>query len=231
MSKFFRSRFNLTKRYTRFSTTLIYFNNKSKEVRYGYKYYQKVFKKYRSSGNLRINVRKPRLATKRKTTFGKAIEMKEKFTYLLGGLHASKLQRYCRLSSTKYSAPALSLLTNLEQRIDVVLYRSNFVSNPKFAKNLISKGYVLVNGRPATGGGQKVRVNDVLSFKPPTYFYNNLLSDFKFSVLKRLIFKPSVPYLQISYKLFKIIVSRKPVESEVFYPFNFNIQYFYRLYS
>lgn len=229
MAKFFKSKFLLTKRYSRFSNLCVYFS--AKKVRYGYKVYQKIFKRYRSFQSFRINVRKPRIAVRRKTMFGRALEIKEKFTYLLGGLHASKLERYCRLSKSKYMSPAQSFSDLLERRLDVILYRSNIINTPKFARLIIKAGYVSVNGRPISNPAYKAGINSIVDLTIPEYAYFFFFSKFKDSLAKNLIFRPQPSNLMISYKLFRIIVSRPVNVNSIFYPFDFNINYFYRLYS
>lgn len=230
MSKVFKSKFALTKRYSRFSNICVYFNS-SKSIRYGYKLYQKIFKKYRSGQNLRINVRKPRVSVKRKTTFGKALEIKEKYSYLLNGIHSSKLQRYCRITKSKFFSPAQKFISLLEKRLDVLLYRSNIFTSPKIAKWAIKSGFIKVNNRTTTNPAFKASVDSIVSIHIPDYFYSSVFTNFKFALNRKLIFKPEPFYLTISYKLLQIIVNANPSFKQIFFPFNFNVNFFYRLYS
>lgn len=229
MAKFFKSIFTLTKRYSRFSNTCIYFS--SKRVRYGYKLYQKVFRRYKSSQSFRINVRKPRMAVRRKTSFGKALEIREKFSYLLGGLHSSKLRRYCRLSRSKFFSPAQTFINILETRLDIILYRSNLFRSPKMARTFIKCGYVCVNDRKVLNPSFRAPVNSFVDFALPNHVYANILDSFRLAISKNLVFRPEPANLSISYKLFRIIVDSRVDVGKVFYPFNFNVNYFYRLYS
>jgi ribosomal protein S4 len=230
MAKIFKSKFQLVKRYSRYSNLCVYFSKK--KVRYGYKLYQKIFKRYKSTQTFRINVRKPRMAVRRKTTFGRALEIKEKFTYLLGGIHASKLQRYCRLSKSKFFSPAQTFASLLERRLDIILYRSNLVSTPKDARLMIKIGCIQVNGKRILKNSFRVSANSTIDLMIPEYVYNKFLFLFRDIVAKNLVFKPYSANLSVSYKLFRIIVNCQRVDLEtIFYPFNFNINYFYRLYS
>jgi ribosomal protein S4 len=231
MAKIFRSKFKLTKRYARFSNTCVYLKaNERKKVRYGYKVYQKIFRRYRSKRALRINVRKPRISVKRKTSFGKALEIKEKFSYLLGGIHSSKLQRYVHLCRTKIYAPIRNLLKKLESRLDVVLYRINIVQNPKTIKALIKKGYIKVNGNQKKNPCFSIRKLDYVDLSVPPFLYPTLKRQFKEIVKKKLIFRLQISYNEISYKLFRSIFHGEPHEKNIFYPFNFKVYYFFRLY-
>lgn len=230
MAKVFKSKFRLTKRYSAFSNICVYFVP-TKPIRYGYKLYQKIFKKYRSGQNLRINVRKPRIAVKRKTSFGKALEIKEKFSYLLGGIHSSKLRRYCRVSKGIFRAAPYNLISALERRLDLLLYRSNIFTSPEISQWAIKCGFVTVDRRIKINPAFKVKVNSTINISIPEYFYNNVFHNFAFALKNNLIFKPEPSHLVTSYKLLQIIVSDSPNFKYTFFPFSFNVNFFYRLYS
>lgn len=231
MAKIINSKFKLVKRYARFSNTCVYLKiNQRKKIRYGYKVYQKIFRRYRSRKTIRINVRKPRISIKRKTSFGKALEIKEKFSYILGGIHSNKLKRYVHLSRAKAYSPLRVFLERLESRLDVLVYRINIIREPQVIKWLIRLGYVTVNGKIKTRTCFNVKKNSYVDVKVPSFIYRRIKKLFKESVKKSLIFKPSSSYSEISYKLFRTIIHSRPTEKTVFYPFNFKAYYFFRLY-
>lgn len=231
MAKIFDSKYTLVKRYARFSNTCVYLkDNAHKKIRFGYKVYQKIFRRYRSKRALRINVRKPRIYVKRKTSYGKALEIKEKFTYLLAGIHSNKLKKYVHICRTKIYSPLRSLLKILESRLDVILYRINLVQSPKTLRGLASLGYVSVNGTQKFRPSFSIKVNNYVDLGIPAWLYPKLKSQFKERVKKKLIFKPQTSYSEISYKLFRLIKFSEPTEKNVFYPFNFKVYYFFRLY-
>lgn len=231
MAKIITSKFKLVKRYARFSNTCVYLKiNQRKKIRYGYKVYQKIFRRYRSRKTIRINVRKPRVSIKRKTSYGKALEIKEKFSYLLGGIHSNKLKRYVHLARSKTYSPLRIFLGKLESRLDVLIYRINIIREPQVIKWLIKLGYVTVNGKRKTRVCFSVKKNSYLDIKLPSFIYRKVKKLFKESVKKSLIFKPNTPYAETSYKLFRTIMHSNPSEKNVFYPFNFKAYYFFRLY-
>jgi ribosomal protein S4 len=231
MAKIFTSKFSLVKRYARFSNTCVYLKkNEHKKIRYGYKVYQKIFRRYRSRRALRINVRKPRVSVKRKTSYGKALEIKEKFTYLIGGIHANKLKKYVHLCRTKFYSPIRRLILILESRLDITLYRINLVQNPKTIRGLVSLGYVNVNGKEKPRTSFSVKKDSYVDIGMPAWLYPSLKNEFKEIVKKKLIFRPQTNYSEISYKLFRLIRFVDPTEKTIFYPFNFKIYYFFRLY-
>ncbi|HAO08275.1 MAG TPA: hypothetical protein DCQ50_15120 [Chryseobacterium sp.] len=231
MAKLITSKFKLIKRYARFSNTCVYLKiNQRKKVRYGYKVYQKIFRRYRSRKTIRINVRKPRISIKRKTSFGKALEIKEKFSYLLGGIHSSKLKRYVQLARAKAYSPLRAFLGKLESRLDIIVYRINIIREPQLIKWLIKLGYVRVNGVPKKRTCFSVKKNSYIDIRLPNFIYRRVKKLFKESVKKSLVFKPTAHYSETSYKLFRSIVHSTPSEKNVFYPFNFKAYYFFRLY-
>jgi ribosomal protein S4 len=231
MAKIFNSKFKLVKRYARFSNTCVYLKaNEHKKIRYGYKVYQKIFRRYRSKRALRINVRKPRISIKRKTSYGKAMEIKEKFSYLLGGIHSGKLKKYVHLSRSKFYAPMRTFMKKIESRLDIILYRINIVQSPKWIRALIKLGYVRVNGLIRNKTSFFVKPNNYVDLYVPYYIYPGVKKQFKEMIKKKLIFKLQNTYSETSYKIFRAISHSAPTEKTIFYPFNFKTYYFFRLY-
>lgn len=231
MAKFFKSKFKLVKRYARFSNTCVYIPSSiHKKIRYGYKVYQKIFRKYRSRRALRINVRKPRVLIKRKTKYGKAIEIKEKFSYAIGGIASKKLKRYVRVSGAKNRSPLRQLLRILEFRLDVILYRINIIQSPHAIKKLVRFGYIEVNEEPNFKANFIVPYGSRIDVLFPWYAELKYRFEFFAILRRRLVFKPSTDYLEISYATFRSVIFSFPDEDTTFYPFDFKPHYFFRLY-
>lgn len=230
--KVIKSKYKLVKRYARFSNTCVYLvAGTEKKIRYGYKVYQKIFRRYRSRKALRVNVRKPRISVKRKTIYGKAMEMKEKLTYLLGGLRANKLKKYVHKSKNKKQSPIRGLLDHLERRLDIILYRTNLIHSPFILKGLIKLGFVKVNGKRRKKFGFSVPdQKGIVDLVIPAFIYIYIKEYFTKIIKRRLIFKPYSEYSEISYRLFRTLKFKIPDENEVFFPFDFKVHYFFRLY-
>lgn len=229
--KIIESKHKLVKRYARFSNTCVYLvAGTEKKIRYGYKVYQKIFRRYRSKKALRVNVRKPRVSVKRKTIYGRALEMKEKFTYILGGLHSNKLRKYVHKSRSKKRSPIRALLDYLERRLDVVIYRTNLIHSPFILKGLIKLGFVKVCGTQRRKLGFSVPDQKAVDLVIPAFMYAYIKKYFVIIIKRRLIFKLYSKYSEITYRLFRTIKYQVPKESEVFFPFDFKVYYFFRLY-
>lgn len=231
MVSFAKSKFAIAKRYTRYSNYEIFFeHNRNKKVRLGYKFYQKIFRRYRSKKTLKINVRKPRIAVKRKTYFGRALEIKNKWSYLIGGIHKSKLSRFVRLSYSKVFSCAATLADSLESRLDIILAKSSIVPYSWIVKRFIKAGHVKVNKQKVPNPGFRILVNSHVSILIPYYLTSSFLNIFKKKSENRLIFWPGLPGFELSYRTFSLIKYRKVQPIEIVYPFNFDINYFFRLY-
>jgi len=225
------SPFKLVKRYARYSSFEVYFPNKiTKKIRYGYKVYQKIFKRYRSRKTLRINVRKPRVAVKRKTYYGKALEIKAKYSYLIGGVHASKLSRFVRLNYSKIFSSARTLASSLESRLDILLAKTNLLPRSWIVKRFIKAGLVLVNNTVIRDIGFVVRRNARVSFRLLVYIMPNFFGSFKQKSRSRVLFWPFISGFEFSRKTFSLVKYDEPHFRRAVYPFNFTVNYFYRLY-
>jgi ribosomal protein S4 len=168
MTIFLHSKFRLAKRYLRFSNYEMYFDEvRRRPIRLGYKFYQKIFRRYRVKKTLKINVRKPRIAVKRKTYFGRALEAKAKWSYLLGGVPKSKLARFVRLTYSKHFSSHVRLSDAVESRLDVILAKTGLVPYCWMVKRLIKAGHVFVDGRCVQSPHFKVQVCSRVSILLP----------------------------------------------------------------
>jgi len=57
------------------------------------------------------------------------------------------------------------LVQNLEKRLDNVIYRLGFAKSRREARQLVSHGHFLVNGRPVNIPSYQLKVGDVISLK------------------------------------------------------------------
>lgn len=231
MINFNFSRFKLVKRYLRFSNYEIFFgSSRQKQVRLGYKFYQKIFRRYRSKKTLKINVRKPRIAVKRKTYFGKALEMKNKWSYLIGGIHKSKIARFVGLNYSKTHSSAAQLADSVESRLDVILAKTSIAPYSWMVKRLVKAGHVFVDGRSVRNPSFKVLINSRVSFFIPPQLAAYFLITFRNKSSLRLLFWPRISGFEFSRRTLTLIKYKKVLPSEITYPFDFDINYFYRLY-
>lgn len=231
LMKFISSRYKLLKRYLRFTNSDVYFSfDKLKRLRLGYKLYQKTFRRFKTRRALRINVRKPRIATRRKTIYGRALEAKQKWSYLIGGLHASKLSRFVRSCKSKVRGHSMALSDALESRLDVLVVKTCLTPNSWDAKALVKRGYVYVNGRCIRRVHFKVPLYAKVSINLPLQFISLFFRRYRTNLYRRFVFWRVIPGFVFSRKTFTLIKYKRITPSMVIYPFDFAAGYFFRLY-
>jgi small subunit ribosomal protein S4 len=91
-----------------------------------------------------------------------ALQLREKQKLLFHyGLREEQLRRFVRSArSLQASNWVESLVGLLERRLDNVVFRIGFARSIASARQLVSHGHVLVNGRPLTIGSAVLRVGD-----------------------------------------------------------------------
>lgn len=84
-----------------------------------------------------------------------------RFTY---GLTERQLSNYARKAFGS-SDPSLALHCALEMRVDNVVYRAGLTGTRRAARQLVSHGHILINGRRTTVPSHALRVDDVVSVR------------------------------------------------------------------
>ena len=82
------------------------------------------------------------------------------------GVAAGQLARYFDASRRRPDATGEELLSQLEQRLDNVVYRLGFAGTRAQARQFVSHGHVLVNGARVNRSSYEVRPGDAISIKP-----------------------------------------------------------------
>jgi small subunit ribosomal protein S4 len=119
-----------------------------------------------------------------------------------------------------------SFIGLLESRIDVVLYRANFVNHMKDSVQLLAHKNVFINGVLVSKANYLVVPGDMLSIRNM-----NLQNGFLLNFLdKGRLFVNFPSYLEVNYTLFTAIFLYRPQFNEVFFPFSVDgtlaLQYF-----
>jgi small subunit ribosomal protein S4 len=91
-------------------------------------------------------------------------KQKARFTY---GLSESQFARYVHEAMEKKgSDSSTGLMVRLESRLDNVVFRAGFVKTRRAARQLVSHGHVMINGRRMNVPSFCVSVGDVVSIRP-----------------------------------------------------------------
>ncbi|RME12157.1 MAG: 30S ribosomal protein S4, partial [Aquificota bacterium] len=84
---------------------------------------------------------------KKLTEYGIRLMEKQKLKFLYGGLREKQFRKYFDEASRSKGNTGQVLLQLLERRLDNVVYRLGFASTRRQARQWISHGHFLVNGR------------------------------------------------------------------------------------
>lgn len=90
-------------------------------------------------------------------------KQKARFTY---GLTESQFSRYVSEAMEKKGQSAVSgLLARLESRLDNVVYRAGFVKTRRAARQLVSHGHVMVNGKRMNVPSYEVKMGETVAIR------------------------------------------------------------------
>lgn len=90
-------------------------------------------------------------------------KQKARFTY---GITAKQFGRYIKeVIDSKTTHGAEELYKKLETRLDNVVYRLGLASTRRFARQLVSHGHILINGKKNTVPSTKIYESDVISVR------------------------------------------------------------------
>ncbi len=84
-----------------------------------------------------------------------------RFTY---GLSERQLSNYAEVAYTE-ADPSASLHKALEMRADSVVYRAGFAPTRRAARQAVSHGHIMINGKRTTAPSHRVRTGDVITIR------------------------------------------------------------------
>ncbi len=98
------------------------------------------------------------------TEFGRQLieKQKLKFSY---GVSEKQLRGIFSRAQTLVGVTGHNMVSLLERRIDNVIYRAGFASSRLQARQMVSHGHVIHNGKRITIPSIRVRVNDMITIK------------------------------------------------------------------
>lgn len=106
----------------------------------------------------------PRARLKKKTDYAIQLREKQKLKRIYG-----MLEKQFRVFFTRADRMAgktgENLIVSLERRLDTIVYRMRFASSRNQARQLVSHGHILVNGKKVTIASYMVKVEDVIELR------------------------------------------------------------------
>jgi small subunit ribosomal protein S4 len=89
-------------------------------------------------------------------------KQKMRFSY---GITEKQLRRYVDEAVEKSTQPVAFLMERLELRLDNVMYRLGIAKTRRLARQMVSHGHVVVNGKKITVPSHKVKPGDTVSVR------------------------------------------------------------------
>lgn len=102
---------------------------------------------------------------RRKTSdYGIALGEKQKLR-LQYGMMEKQFRQFFERAKQKRGVTGETLLQMLECRLDNIVYRAGFATTRRGARQLVSHGHVMINGRKVDISSYQVKANDVIEVK------------------------------------------------------------------
>lgn len=99
--------------------------------------------------------------------YGEQLQEKQKLMYLYG-LNDRQFRRFFDIARHKHGVLTLNLLQTLESRLDSLVYRMGFAPTRRAARQLVSHGHILVDGKKCDIPSAIINVGSKISVKEKT---------------------------------------------------------------
>ncbi|NPB05505.1 MAG: 30S ribosomal protein S4 [Aquificae bacterium] len=163
---------------------------------------------------------------RRISEYGLRLMEKQKLKFLYGGIREGQFKRYFDEATKAKENTGEVFLQLLERRLDNVVYRLGFAKTRRQARQLVSHGHILVNGRKVTIPSYRVDVGDVIEVKPKSrniqFIQENLENKDPRSV---------PPWLELDKQNFRGKVIDLPQNVQEYLEIPINLQYIIEFYS
>lgn len=120
-----------------------------------------------------------------------------------------QFRRYVAAAMKSKELTGIYLVKKLECRLDNMVYRMNFGSSLRQARQMVVHGHILVNGKKVDRPSYEVSVGDVISLKEKSKSTNL----FKENLTEKASF--SLPYIEYNSETFSATLKREPLSDEV----------------
>lgn len=160
---------------------------------------------------------------KRRTKFAKLLITKQKLVRFYGRIKEHQLKRYLVKNQKLRRNVLQSAIQEIEQRIDVLLARSNLVQNAFEGRMYILHKNIVVNDKTISKPGYILNLGDIVAPKLPRRIWKRL---------QRTPFVLGYPsqHLFVNWKTMKVALHNKPQIIKAFYPFALNLKRLLKLY-
>ncbi len=161
---------------------------------------------------------------KRPTDYGLSLIQKQRVRFAYG-VSEKQFSNYINKAfegAKKGNVPATTLFKLIEQRLDNVVYRSGIATTRAFARQLVSHGHILVNGKKMTIPSYQVRKGDILSIREGSK------DKTVFAELSKQMESKKSNWLSIDAPKTTVSISGEPKDPEPFFNFQAVIEFYSR---
>jgi small subunit ribosomal protein S4 len=145
--------------------------------------------------------------------YGKQLLAKQKLKAHYGNISEKQFANIYAEARRKKGDSVNNLISLLESRLDILVYRMNFVPSVFAARQLVNHGHVLVNGKKVNIASFKAKIGDEISIKTSSQSVPTIIESAK--KIER-----NIPeYLSVDLEKFSGKLVRNPEFNEVPYPF------------
>lgn len=167
----------------------------------------------------------------RTDSYKKLITDRKKVCLFYGGLKVRELKRYCSEAKNLVTGRSNfndTVVTLLERRLAVIVYRLNFVTSVAHGINLVKAGYFLVNRELILKPNYLVQEGDVIEVREE--FKDEIQKSLELRLENEFLPFMHPKYVEVNYELMGGVLMYYPRMAEVYFPFVLDEDFFYMSY-
>lgn len=167
----------------------------------------------------------PSIGRRVMSDFGKQLAAKQTLKGYYGNVSEKQFRNIYKEAIAKKGDTSEHFVSLLESRLDVVVYRLNFVPTIFAARQFVNHKHVTVNGKTVNISSYRVSAGDVIEVKESSKQIPVVIESSESST------RTTPDYLEVDGKARKGKFIRKPLISEVPYPFKAEVNLVIEFYS
>jgi len=144
--------------------------------------------------------------------YGQQLREKQKMKYFYGVLE-KQFRKFFKEANRQEGSTGENLIKLLERRLDNVLYRMGFATTRRFARQLVTHGHVLVNGKKVTIPSFLVKEGDRVEIKEKSKNNPQIKRAIELSAQTGI-----APWVDVDKEKFVGVFTRMPERNEVNIP-------------
>jgi small subunit ribosomal protein S4 len=161
----------------------------------------------------------------KKSNYGVRLDEKQKLRYFYGVIREKQFRKYFQQAKKVHGNIGNAFLTLLERRLDVVVYRMNFLPTIFAARQFVSHGHIRVNGKKVDVASYMLKEGDKITLSEKGKSMGAVaeyLADPE---------RDTPDYVTFDAKALEGEYVRLPVRDEISYPFTLNESLIVEYYS